>query len=120
MLIRQATAHKANLVIFPERYISTFPIWSSILLPTENYALFQHMVGESIYADSEEIYDIREAARIAAILVSIGSERWRHSNGHLLNCNLSVGTEGEVRVHHRKLVRTFFDKLARSPGDGFL
>ncbi|KAF1845541.1 carbon-nitrogen hydrolase [Cucurbitaria berberidis CBS 394.84] len=118
-LIKQAASRHANLVVFPETFISAFPVWSALRPPTENHALFQRMVHESIYADGEEIERLREAARSTGTLVSIGfSERSRHSNGCLYNSNLLIGTEGEVLVHHRKLVPTFFEKLTWSPGDG--
>ncbi|KAJ4371632.1 hypothetical protein N0V83_004852 [Neocucurbitaria cava] len=119
-LIKEAASRKANLIVFPETYISAFPIWSAVRPPTENHALFQRMVQESIYADGEEIDRVREAARATGSLVSIGfSERSRYSNGCLYNSNLIIGTEGEVLVHHRKLVPTFFEKLTWSPGDGY-
>jgi nitrilase len=118
-LIKQAASRKANLVVFPETYISAFPLWSSLRPPTENHSLFQRMVQESIYADGDEIEEIREAARSSGVLVSIGfSERSLHSNGCLYNSNAIIGAEGEVLVHHRKLVPTFFEKLTWSPGDG--
>jgi nitrilase len=119
-LIKQAASNKANLVVFPETYVSAFPIWSSLRPPTENHSLFQRMVQESIYADGDEMEALREAARSNDILVSIGfSERSRHSNGCLYNSNIIIGTEGEVLVHHRKLCPTFFEKLTWSSGDGY-
>lgn len=119
-LIKQAASHRANLVVFPETFISAFPIWSSLRPPTDNHYLFQRMVQESVYADGEEMEAIREAARSSGVLVSIGfSEKSRHSNGCLYNSNLTIGTQGEVLVHHRKLVPTFFEKLTWSPGDGY-
>lgn len=118
-LIKQAASHQAKLVVFPETFISAFPIWSAVRPPTENHALFQRMVQESIYADGGEMEDIREAARSTGTLVSIGfSERSRYSNGCLFNSNMIIGADGEVMVHHRKLVPTFFEKLTWSPGDG--
>jgi predicted amidohydrolase len=118
-LIKQAATNKARLVVFPETYISAFPIWSSLRPPTENHSLFQRMVQESIYADGVEMEAMREAARSHNVLVSIGfSERSRHSNGCLYNSNIFIGTEGDVLVHHRKLVPTFFEKLTWSSGDG--
>ena len=118
-LIKQAAVRKANLIVFPETYISAFPIWSSVRPPTENHDLFRRMVKESIYADGEEMESVREAARSTGSVVSIGfSERSRNSNGCIYNSNLIIGTDGEVLVHHRKLMPTFFEKLTWSPGDG--
>lgn len=119
-LIREAASRKANLIVFPETFISAFPIWSSVRPPTENHDLFHRMVKQSVCADGEEIEAVREAARSAGVVVSIGfSEKSRHSNGCLYNSNLIVGTDGEILVHHRKLMPTFFEKLTWSPGDGY-
>jgi nitrilase len=117
--INQAANRKANFIVFPETYISAFPIWSSVRPPTENHDLFQRMVKQSVYADGEELAAIRETARATGSVISIGfSEKSRHSNACLYNSNLIIGTNGEVLVHHRKLVPTFFEKLTWSPGDG--
>lgn len=118
-LIKEAAKNKANLVIFPETFISAFPIWSSLRPPTANHDLFKRMTHESVYADGEEIQSIRATAKELNIMVSIGlSEKVRSSSGTLYNSNILIGTEGEVLVHHRKLVPTFFEKLTWSPGDG--
>jgi nitrilase len=117
--IKQAASRKANLVVFPETYISAFPIWSSIRPPTENHELFHRMVKQSIFANGEELEAVRETARSTGCVISMGfSEKSRHSNACLYNSNLILGTDGEVLVHHRKLVPTFFEKLTWSPGDG--
>ncbi|KAM5344950.1 hypothetical protein ACJ41O_010812 [Fusarium nematophilum] len=118
-LIKQAAENKAKLVIFPETYIPAFPIWSSLRPPTENHDLFKRMALESIYADGDEIRAIRATAKQLNVMVSIGlSEKVRSSSATLYNSNILVGTEGEVLIHHRKLVPTFFEKLTWAPGDG--
>lgn len=118
-LIEQAARNKANLVIFPETYILAFPVWSSIRPPTENHDYFKRMAIESIYADGTEIQAIRATAKQWHIMVSIGfSERVRSSSATLYNSNVFIGNEGEVLIHHRKLVPTFFEKLTWAPGDG--
>lgn len=119
-LIKQAASRKASLIVFPETYISAFPIWSSVRPPTENHDLFRRMVKQSVYADGEEMGAVREAARSAGAVVSIGfSEKSRYSHACLYNSNLIIGADGEVLVHHRKLMPTFFEKLTWSPGDGY-
>ncbi|KAF7561204.1 hypothetical protein G7046_g2938 [Stylonectria norvegica] len=118
-LIQQASKQKANLVIFPETYISAFPVWSALRPPTDNHDFFQRMTVESIYADGEEIQAIRETAREWNIMVSIGfSEKVRFSSATLYNSNIFISSLGEVLIHHRKLMPTFFEKLTWSPGDG--
>ncbi|KAF5570504.1 aliphatic nitrilase [Fusarium phyllophilum] len=118
-LVKQAAQNKANLVVFPETYISAFPIWSSIRAPTENHDLFRQMAHESIFADGDEIHAIRNTAKQANTMVSMGfSEKARFSSATLYNSNIFIGNTGEVLIHHRKLMPTFFEKLTWAPGDG--
>ncbi|OJD36546.1 aliphatic nitrilase [Diplodia corticola] len=118
-LIHEAANNGANLVVFPETYIPAFPVWSSMLPPTENHGFFARMAQESIYVDGDEVQAIRNAAREKAISVSIGiSEKVRYSSATLFNTNLIIAEDGRLLVHHRKLMPTFFEKLTWSPGDG--
>ena len=119
-LIHQASRASANLVVFPESYVPAFPIWSSLFAPTENHHFFQRLANESIYADGEEVRAIRETAKKTGTVVSVGiSEKVRYSTATLFNSNLIIGPDGDILVHHRKLMPTFFEKLTWSPGDGF-
>jgi predicted amidohydrolase len=119
-LIKQAASNKANVVVFPETFIPAFPVWSSLRSPPENHDLFKRMALESVLADGEEVQAIRSAATEANITVSIGiSEKVRTSSATLYNSNLIIGERGDILVHHRKLMPTFFEKLTWAPGDGF-
>jgi nitrilase len=119
-LIHQAHANKANLVVFPETYISAFPIWSAVRAPTENHDLFKRMVDASIYIDGPEISLLQTTAKKLGILISIGiSEKARYSSATLWNSNVLIGTNGNILTHHRKLQPTFFEKLTWSAGDGY-
>lgn len=119
-LINRAAANNAHLVVFPETFIPAFPIWSAVRPPTENHHLFKRMALESIYADGEEMRAIREAARKNRTIVSLGfSEKVRHSSACLYNSNVMINSDGQVLVHHRKLVATFYEKLTWSHGDGY-
>ncbi|KAI0454454.1 carbon-nitrogen hydrolase [Xylaria acuta] len=119
-LINRAATNNAHLVVFPETFIPAFPIWSAVRPPTENHDLFKRMALESVYADGEEMRAIREAARKNRTLVSLGfSEKARHSSACLYNSNIMINSDGQILVHHRKLVATFFEKLTWSHGDGY-
>ncbi|KAI1104256.1 nitrilase [Jackrogersella minutella] len=118
-LIQEAAKNKANLVVFPESYIPAFPIWSALRAPTENHDLFKKMAVESIYVDGDEVNAIRATAKQFGVLVSLGfSEKVRYSSATLFNSNVLIGTDGEILVHHRKLMPTFYEKLTWAPGDG--
>ncbi|OQU97820.1 hypothetical protein CLAIMM_03701 [Cladophialophora immunda] len=118
--INTAARQSAHLVVFPEASIPAFPLWSSLLPPTHTHHFFRRMVQESVYVDGEEISAIRQAARDNRVVVSLGiSERVRYSSGTLFNTNIIIGEDGEILVHHRKLMPTFFEKLTWAPGDGY-
>ncbi|KKY34024.1 putative nitrilase [Diaporthe ampelina] len=77
------------------------------------------MALESVFVDGEEIQAIRATAKQTGAIVSIGiSEKVHSSSATLYNSNLLIGSNGDVLVHHRKLVPTFFEKLTWSNGDG--
>ncbi|KAL2753629.1 hypothetical protein ACRALDRAFT_1065147 [Sodiomyces alcalophilus JCM 7366] len=118
-LVKEAAGNGANLVIFPETYIAAFPAWSSLRAPTDNHDFFKRMALESIYADGPEMDALRREAKRLGVMVSIGfSEKVRYSSATLFNSNIFIDNHGDVLVHHRKLMPTFFEKLTWSPGDG--
>ena len=52
--------------------------------------------------------------------MSIGfSEKARYSEGTLWNSNILIDEKGEVKVHARKLVPTFYERLSWGAGDGY-
>jgi predicted amidohydrolase len=78
------------------------------------------MAKESIYVDGDEMHAIRDATKQTRTIVSVGiSEKVRYSTATLFNSNIIIGPDGQILVHHRKLMPTFFEKLTWSPGDGF-
>jgi predicted amidohydrolase len=117
--INQAAKNSADLVVFPESYIPAFPVWSAIQAPTQNHVFFERMAKESIYIDGEEMHAIRDTAKQTGTVVSVGiSEKVRYSTATMFNSNIIISSDGEILVHHRKLMPTFFEKLTWSPGDG--
>lgn len=77
------------------------------------------MAQQSLHIDGEEMRAIRHAAKVTRTTVSLGiSEKARFSAATLYNSNVIIGSDGEIVVHHRKLMPTFFEKLTWSPGDG--
>jgi nitrilase len=119
-LINQAAKNSANLVVFPESYIPAFPFWSAIQAPIRNHVYFERMAKESIYVDGEEMLAIRDTAKQTGTVVSVGiSEKVRYSTATMFNSNIIIGSDGEILVHHRKLMPTFFEKLTWSPDDGY-
>jgi nitrilase len=118
-LIHEAAHKGAQLIAFPESYVPAFPIWAALWAPIFNHDLFQAMVKSSLEIPGPEIMALRAQAKRHQVFVSIGiSERATLSAGCLWNANLLIGEDGEILVHHRKLVPTFYEKLVWAAGDG--
>ena len=114
-----ASKDGADLVVFPESFLPGFPIWHAHLRPIDAHAKFTRFAEASLRIDGPEIARIRDAARCARIAVWLGfSERAYYSEGCLWNSAVLIDAEGEIRIHHRKLVPTFYEKLVWSRGDG--
>ncbi|KAF4547542.1 Carbon-nitrogen hydrolase-like protein 2 [Elsinoe fawcettii] len=118
-LITQSAAQSTDLLVFPESFIPAFPHWSALRAPCTNHSLFHLMHAESLLSSGPELASIRHAARQHRVAISLGfSERAEGRTGTLWNSNVIISDAGEVLVHHRKLVPTFFEKLTWAPGDG--
>ena len=118
-IIREAARAGAELIAFPETYIPAFPVWAALWPPIDNHDLFVRMAEQSVLADGPEVAQLCAEARALGVTVSIGiSERSAVSVGGLWNSNLLIGETGEILIHHRKLVPTFYEKLVWSSGDG--
>ncbi|MCA3178932.1 MAG: carbon-nitrogen hydrolase family protein [Burkholderiaceae bacterium] len=118
-LIREAAGHGAELIVFPESYIPAFPVWAALWAPIHNHDLFEAMVEHSVDVPGPEVVAIANEARRLGVFVSIGiSECSAVSVGCIWNSNLLIGDRGELLVHHRKLMPTFYEKLVWAHGDG--
>jgi len=118
-LVKHAAEHNAHLITFPEAYLPGFPYWLAVRPTWSNHALFQAYSSTSVCVDGPEIKAIRDAAKESGIAVSLGlGERDSRVSGRLWNSNVIISGEGEILVHHRKLMPTWFEKLVWSQGDG--
>ncbi len=117
-LIKEAAAHGARLIAFPETYIPTFPIWSAVRAPIENHEFFQRLTQATIRVRGPEIQQLAECARTHHVFVSMGfNEGTEASLGCIWNSNVLIGDDGSILNHHRKLVPTFFEKMVWASGD---
>lgn len=117
--IREAASNGANIIVFPETFVSAFPLWSTCKAPIDNHHLFVKLVESSLYVDGPEVASLKELCKELEVVVLLGfNERSRVSVGGLWNSYILVDEKGEIGAHHRKLVPTFFEKLSWANGDG--
>ncbi|MDF8335881.1 carbon-nitrogen hydrolase family protein [Novosphingobium cyanobacteriorum] len=118
-LVREAAAHGASLVVFPEVFVAGYPYWSWITDPVSCSPWFERLVRASILLPGPEIALVCEAARECGVHVIIGvNERSPVSIGTLFNTLVFIGPDGAIMGRHRKLVPTWAEKLTWAPGDG--
>jgi aliphatic nitrilase len=117
--IAQAKAAGASLIAFPEAFTPGFPLWPAVVAPIRGEELYCLYHEQSLDIDGELMMAVRGAAQQHRLMVSFGfSERSPHSSGGMWNSNVLISDDGEILVHHRKIVPTFYEKLIWTAGDG--
>lgn len=118
-LIREAARNGAEIVAFPEVFVSGYPYWSWLTDPISCSPWFERLVRSSVLVPGPEIDVIRMAAQEAGIHVVIGvNERSPVSLGTIYNTMVFIGPDGAILGKHRKLVPTWAEKLTWAHGDG--
>lgn len=118
-LVAEAAAKGADLIVFPETWLSAFPIWSALQAPVQNHDFFRRMVASSVRADGPEMSRVQALARHHEIWISLGfNESSPASVGCVWNSNVIFDRSGQCVNHRRKLVPTFYEKLTWANGDG--
>jgi aliphatic nitrilase len=117
--IGEAAGKGAELVVFPEAYLSSFPVWSGVWAPVETHEFFSKLVASSVRIDGPEIRQLRDVAKRHGVFVSLGiNEGTANSFGCIWDTNVIIGDDGALLNVHRKLVPTYWEKLTWAPGDG--
>ena len=117
-IIKEAASHGAQLVAFPEVFISGYPYWNWIMTPVQGSKWYEQLYRNSATVDGQEIKRICKAAKENDCHVVIGMNERGESYGEIYNTNLIIDNKGEIIGKHRKLVPTWAEKLTWSSGDG--
>ena len=117
--IRTAAAEGAQLIAFPEVWLTCYPSWVFALAgwdQAEARHWYGRFVEESAEVRSEALDPVRKAARDAGVVVVLGmNERASAGSGSLYNSLLTLGTSGETLNVHRKLIPTHTERIAWRP-----
>jgi predicted amidohydrolase len=125
-LVRDAAASGATLVAFPETWLPGYPAWLDVC---RDVALWDHEPVKAAfgrYAEScvdvpgESGRALRDIARRQGVTLIIGvSERVSDGPGRgtLYNALLTIGPDGQLLNHHRKLVPTYTERMVWGNGD---
>jgi nitrilase len=122
-LIAEAAAQGAALVVFPETFIPTYPMWVWQIPASETTLLAElhaELMAQSVQVPGPATERLGEAAREAGTHVVIGvNEPLTDTRGaSLFNTTVYIGADGALLGRHRKLVPTAPERLVWTPGDG--
>jgi nitrilase len=125
-LARDAKRDGADLVVFPETWLPGYPIWLDVCRDVALWdhapvkATFARYAEESVVVDGASGHALRELAASLEITLNVGvSERVDTGRGHgtLYNTMLTIGPDGTLLNHHRKLVPTYTERMVWGNGD---
>ena len=122
--ILEAGENGANLIVFPEAFISGYPDWVW-LIPNSKGAdlneLYVKLVKNAVSVPDLSTGKLCQAAKKANINVVIGmhEKNSESSNASLFNSLLFIDDKGKILGKHRKLIPTGGERLIWSQaGDG--
>lgn len=121
--ILEAGENGADLIVFPEAFISGYPDWVW-LIPNSKGAdlneLYVKLVENAISVPDEGTRQLCKAAKDAGVNVVMGMHERNSetSSTSLFNSLLFIDDQGLIIGKHRKLIPTGGERLIWSQGDG--
>lgn len=121
--IREAT----DLLVFGETWLTGYPAWldhlpgAALWQQPQTDELFSRMLANALLVPGPDTDRFSQLARAGRMHIVLGcTERVDEGPGQgtLYNSLLIFDAEGELVVHHRKLMPTFSEKLLYGLGDG--
>jgi nitrilase len=122
-LIDEAAQGGAQLVVFPEAFISGYPVWVWFIPSGKTHPLrdlYTRLHRSAVSIPGPAIDRLCEAAGRAKVAVAIGvNERNSEaSDSTLFNSLVYIGADGRLLGRHRKFVPTAGERLVWGQGDG--
>lgn len=116
----EAAGNGAQLVLFPESFVPAYPSsrWVRYLAEwnTDAKRVYARLARESLEIPGKASDRIGGIARDRGLWLAVGANELER--GTIYNALLLYGPDGELALHHRKLVPTNHERMVWGPGDG--
>lgn len=128
-LVLEASRHGAELVVFPETWLTAYPAWVFGRAGWGDPVArewYQRLLDNSPHLDvqvnnvesDDALAPLRRACQQTGVTVVLGiNERPRPSAGSLYNSLVTIDDQGSIANVHRKLVPTHTERIVWAPGD---
>lgn len=128
-LVAEAGRNGAELVAFPETWLTGYPAWVFGRAGWGDPAArswYQQLVEQSPVVDvtqnhattQDGVFPLRKICRETGVSVVLGlNERPRKAAGSVYNSLITIDGTGRVRNVHRKLIPTHTERIVWAPGD---
>jgi nitrilase len=119
-LIEEACGGGAQLIVFPEALVPSYPDWVWRMRPWEPRAgeLQARLFEESVVVGGPDTAPLAEAVRRGSAYVSIGLNERLDRGTTLFSTQVLFGPDGAIAGQHRKLMPTGAERLVWGMGDG--
>ncbi|MGM0437923.1 MAG: carbon-nitrogen hydrolase family protein [Bacillota bacterium] len=120
-LIEEAAENGANLVVFPEGFIPTHPVWFHFKAGTSALAtkLSKKLFKNSVEIPGKEIDRLCETALENEIYVMMGiCEKLPETTGTMYNSQVIIGADGKLIGKRQKIMPTVGERFVHKGGSG--
>jgi len=122
-LIIEAGRNGAELIVFPEAFIPSYPDWVWAIPAGQNQILselYAELVDQSVTIPSPATDQLCQAARQvgAYVVMGLNERNSSASNASLYNSLIYIDSQGKILGKHQKLVPTGGERLVWAQGDG--
>lgn len=115
--IAKAGADGADLLVFPESFVPSYPDWVWRHKPFNDADWYARFQNQAMEVRGPSLDNVRSAGQAAGVWVALGiTERSR--SGTLYNAVVYIDDEGAIAGLHRKLVPTRAERLVWANGQG--
>jgi nitrilase len=120
-LIKQAGAEGAKIIVFPEGFIPSHPVWYHFHVGTDKQAikLSVELFKNSVEIPGPDIDALCNAAKDAGAYVIMGlCERLSGTTGTMFNTQVFLGPNGKYLGKHQKIMPTVGERFVHKGGYG--